>query len=970
MSNPEVLTSEQKRVQTFFRRFGLAHLELACVAAVPLAITPELLYQLMAEFVPHAPYTAVADLLLSRLCNVVGFEVFEMETSVRDALLQEMREDHPERGATVARFLVRYMNTNTEDARDERLQQVQHSAAMMVLNPEAEFAALLAQLKKTDALPTEVALAEAHRMYVLTNKLGAQLSATQREELVGALPDGYWGEIGRTRPIRKLGIRYINFDVRFTEHRWLSEGEESVRAEVRVGDEGKGGGFTVRAFGEQRRLCQELYRDRLNADEIRRLGELLAEVLLGLGVRRLFTDAYRQLKPNERIRIRIFAPPVLASLPWEYAFLKEEATMAEGEQREQGEPRERIEGYIALNPRVSMVRVNPNQEVLRIPTLPDIGVQFTALLSSPTMPEFTVMDLDQEAKTLRESLSYATAFQLETISQASLDQFQAALRAAQETATVLHVGSQGYFEVDATEESRVRGQGTLVFTSADGAAQRIDASRLAEMMPTQHNMALAVFTASRSARRDDVNDISSPASVLSQSVPAVIGMQGALSSTGGSVFNHAFYRALGAGQNVEAALSAARIALSQSDELDWGLPVLYLNTLQRVAFVSRKITPESQAHPTTRTPRQALPENLRNPTPNYLATLVEGIVARFNDDELDAFYLDLGLDSSRVRGIDQQVKAQQLVDYFVTRREDLPSLVYALGQLRLGVDWVNAPQLKSEISNERLAQFRQLMRSRFNLEDIRFLCADLNVEYESLKGVTLVEKIQQVLLYFVRRERINDLVDACLKTRPNINWLELLSEKTNETIENSSIKSESLETNSTSVKFSQTSLARLRQEIVQAFDLSELNMFCFEMHIPLEELYGETLTSKAQSLIEYCSNRSRLSELIEQLKRIRPVIGWDNTQTPTQSKSEPAIKSLLPEKRSLRNYLIERFDSYDLAYLCSNLSNAISADISLEDVGGDTKPSQVLNLINYCSRRGWYDYLVDEVRKMRPENPI
>jgi hypothetical protein len=92
---PEVA---QRRIEAFGKRFGEAHLYLAYHAAFPLALTPDLLYHLWANFqrdihaeVLNIPWIAVADLLLSSLCDEVGHELYEMEGGVRNALLSELK---------------------------------------------------------------------------------------------------------------------------------------------------------------------------------------------------------------------------------------------------------------------------------------------------------------------------------------------------------------------------------------------------------------------------------------------------------------------------------------------------------------------------------------------------------------------------------------------------------------------------------------------------------------------------------------------------------------------------------------------------------------------------------------------------------------------------------------------------------------------------------------------------------------
>src|SRR5947209_2129315 len=94
---PEVA---KRRIASFGKRFGQAHLYLAQHAAFPLALTPDLLYRLWANF-PRTisgeplkfPWVAVADLLLSSLCDEVGHELYEMNVTVRNVLLGDLKAD-------------------------------------------------------------------------------------------------------------------------------------------------------------------------------------------------------------------------------------------------------------------------------------------------------------------------------------------------------------------------------------------------------------------------------------------------------------------------------------------------------------------------------------------------------------------------------------------------------------------------------------------------------------------------------------------------------------------------------------------------------------------------------------------------------------------------------------------------------------------------------------------------------------
>ncbi len=127
-----------ERIASFAQEFGETHLMLACHAAFPLAITPDLLYHIWANFVSQTPWIAVADLLLSRLCHEVGYELYEMDVVVRNLLLQELRENFGQRRLDdLADFLTDYvrqqLRNDDPDVRD--LAQAQRWAALAYTQP-------------------------------------------------------------------------------------------------------------------------------------------------------------------------------------------------------------------------------------------------------------------------------------------------------------------------------------------------------------------------------------------------------------------------------------------------------------------------------------------------------------------------------------------------------------------------------------------------------------------------------------------------------------------------------------------------------------------------------------------------------------------------------------------------------------------------------------------------------------------
>ncbi len=115
----EELQLAHRRIESFCKRFSQPHLVFACHAAFPLALTPDLLYCLWANFQRDVkgnwldiPWIAVADLMFSGLLSEVGYETYQMERVVRNLLIERLREDEnfgQQRICELAQFLLAYV---------------------------------------------------------------------------------------------------------------------------------------------------------------------------------------------------------------------------------------------------------------------------------------------------------------------------------------------------------------------------------------------------------------------------------------------------------------------------------------------------------------------------------------------------------------------------------------------------------------------------------------------------------------------------------------------------------------------------------------------------------------------------------------------------------------------------------------------------------------------------------------------
>lgn len=81
--------------------------------------------------------------------------------------------------------------------------------------------------------------------------------------------------------------------------------------------------------------------------------------------------------------------------------------------------------------------------------------------------------------------------------------------------------------------------------------------------------------------------------------------------------------------------------------------------------------------------------------------------------------------------------------------------------------------MSGELNREQLVGLRQALEDRLSDDDLRTLCFDLGVDYEDLPGQRKSIKIQELLMYFVRRKGISDLIEVGRQQRPDIPWPEI-----------------------------------------------------------------------------------------------------------------------------------------------------------------------------------------------------
>jgi uncharacterized protein with von Willebrand factor type A (vWA) domain len=146
------------------RCFGRPHVLLAYHAALPITLTPDLLYALWARFRTDIhgrelgiPWVAVADLLLSRLWMPVGLGTqdrvrHEMGTELRGEMLRAMQHDPrlgPQRVREVAEFCHQYADRTYQDESEE-FRDMQSWSTLAFLQPDEVVRDLVERARSID----------------------------------------------------------------------------------------------------------------------------------------------------------------------------------------------------------------------------------------------------------------------------------------------------------------------------------------------------------------------------------------------------------------------------------------------------------------------------------------------------------------------------------------------------------------------------------------------------------------------------------------------------------------------------------------------------------------------------------------------------------------------------------------------------------------------------------------------------
>lgn len=308
----------------------------------------------------------------------------------------------------------------------------------------------------------------------------------------------------------------------------------------------------------------------LNQEEATALGKRLAQILFIRPVFKIFTESLARMvrKPGAGLRIRLVLDESLTDLPWEYLY-RPDRLLHEG-----------ISGFLLLDPTISLVRgkVNPKLNPALI-----TGQQQLTFVGALWDREEDRWEVKKEYDLLQYSLASVKKFINGKFIKGS--DIPAKKSIAADTA-IFHYA--GHCDVDE------KGKSFAVLEMKEAYNLLPENKWYVQDMAKVIGRAavrLVVLSACNSGYRNVIEPI------LQKGIPAVIGINGIVTTQSTIEFCTRLYESLSVGLTLDEAVNRARMHVVEwsaaHDMFDWGLYMVYMPSAQSVLF-PRKETATSK----------------------------------------------------------------------------------------------------------------------------------------------------------------------------------------------------------------------------------------------------------------------------------------------------------------------------------------------------------------------------------------
>lgn len=366
------------------------------------------------------------------------------------------------------------------------------------------------------------------------------------------------------------------------------------------------------------------------------LGRQLADRLLPEPVRTRFIDAVRKAGPGKGIRLRLLVrDQSLLNIPWEFTYLPIGPILEDRSQ------------FLVLNPKISFVRhpapdITPQNLELKEPGT----IHMLVALANPDAPGFDTLDLELERGAILDALEGFSVEGIKLAWKPLLEDatYQELFERLAKQPEIFHFSGHGYY----SEEDEY-GSLILVEDKGENNPRFLPATDLAKLLQAG-NVRLAFLGACESSRiggRSPWNGVAQ--ALVASGIPAVVSMQYAVLNTAATVFSRGFYTALASGLTVDESVSYGRLAMlaaAGEEELQWGIPTLYLQSWDGVLFPQIAQQPPASSKEIRKTIRLAIGEVEKG-------SKLYAIVAK-------RIKSDLKIKIGRINGVARVIKADEV----------------------------------------------------------------------------------------------------------------------------------------------------------------------------------------------------------------------------------------------------------------------------------------------------------------------
>jgi hypothetical protein len=309
-------------------------------------------------------------------------------------------------------------------------------------------------------------------------------------------------------------------------------------------------------------------------DVIRAFGQRLYSALITGGIRDRYKALYNESVGKSsgiRLRLELGRVPDLMVLPWELLFDRDAYQ------------------FLGLMEKTAVVR----SIGLAVPTRPlEVTAPLRVLVVAPQPRGTDKLRVEEEWRNLRTAMAG-----LEDEGKVALEPVEPpTLRCLLERLTsldsyhVLHFIGHGEFDQE-------RDESLLAFEKDDdGGIDAVDGERLAAVLRNHESLRLVVLNSCQGAETSVSDPFAGLAQALvRQEIPAVLAMQSVISDDSAVEFSASFYRTVGLGRPLEAAVWAGRMAVrSHVDILEWATPVFYTRLQDGMLFQISEFSPEER----------------------------------------------------------------------------------------------------------------------------------------------------------------------------------------------------------------------------------------------------------------------------------------------------------------------------------------------------------------------------------------